>query len=194
MSAKKDKDTDIRQRIVLTALDLAVEQGWDRITLRDISLRADVSPAVLYDAIQDKSDILVELGRIIDRKVLETVSVSDSDHSTRDVLFDILMDRYEILNEYRDGILAVLESFRYDPKQVLISMPYLCRSMNLMLETAGIETSGFKGAFKVAGLSGIYLKVLRVWKDDRSADLSKTMAALDQALERAESFADTLGF
>ncbi len=44
------------------------------------------------------------------------------------------------------------------------------------------------------GLTGIYLKVLKVWCDDESRDLSKTMAALDKALERGESVADTFGF
>ncbi|MGH1456939.1 MAG: TetR family transcriptional regulator [Alphaproteobacteria bacterium] len=193
MSAKKSKDADIKQKIVACALELAVEQGWEYTSLRDISARAEIKPAELYDVIDDKNDVLVLLGRMIDRRVLDGISIDD-EASPRDRLFDIMMDRYEVLNDYRGGLVSILESFKCDPKQMVISFPHLCRSMSWMLETAGIETSGIKGALKVAGLSGVYLKVLRVWKDDESADLAKTMAALDKALERAESVADTLGF
>jgi len=193
MSAKKSDNTDIQKKIVATALDLAVEQGWEYTTLRDIAERSELKPSDLYDVIDDKSDVLVLLGRLIDRQVLAELDV-DETSSPRERLFDIMMDRYEVLNDYREGLIAILESFKYDPKQLVISMPHLCRSMSWMLECAGVETSGVKGALKVAGLSGLYLKVLRTWIEDDSDDLAKVMAALDKALERAESAADTLGF
>jgi AcrR family transcriptional regulator len=193
MSTKNSKDTDIHHKIVIAALDLAVERGWEYTTLRDIAERSGVKPVDLYDVIEDKSDVLVLLGRMIDRRVLADLDIDD-EGPARERLFDIMMDRYEVLNDYREGLMAVLESFKYDPKQIVISMPHLCRSMSWMLENAGIETSGVKGAIKVAGLSAVYLKVLRVWKSDDSADLGKTMAALDKALEGVERTADTLGF
>lgn len=193
MSAKKSKETDIKSGIVAAALALAEEQGWEYTTLRDIAQRCDLTPAELYDVIEDKNDVLVLLGRLIDKRVLEGLAVDD-EASPRDRLFDILMDRFEVLNDYRGGLIAILESFKYDPKQLVISCPHLCRSMSWMLECAGIETSGIKGAMKVAGLTGIYLNILRTWKTDESPDLSKTMAATDKALERAERTADAFGF
>ncbi len=199
MSEKKSKTVKMdgeafKEKIVHAALGLAVAQGWENTTLRDIAIAADVSLADLYAVIEDKNDILVLLGRMIDKAVVSQVSVSGGDVSSpRDALFDILMDRYDTLNDYREGLVAVLQSFRYDPKQMVISMPHLCRSMSWMLECAGIETSGLKGAIKVAGLSGVYLKVLKVWMEDESDDLSKTMAALDKTLNRAEKAADMFG-
>lgn len=193
MSVKKTENKDVKQKVVHSALALAEEQGWEYTTLRDIAERSEMSASALYDVVEDKSDILVLLGRMIDRRVLDGLEHSE-DSSPRDQLFDVLMDRYDVLNDYRDGLVAILDSFRLDPKQMIISLPHLCRSMSWMLETSGIETSGVKGALKVAGLSGVYLKVLRVWKEDESADLSKTMAALDKELERVERFADMFGF
>ena len=61
-----------------------------------------------------------------------------------------------------------------------------------MLEAAGADTNGISGGIKVAGLTGIYLKVLCVWAEDESPDLPKTMAALDQALGRAEAIMNTV--
>ncbi len=195
MSAKSNKNVDIRQKIVESALYLAVAQGWEYTTLRDIAQHSGISASDLYDVIDDKNDILVILGKIIDKKLLDNIDISEDDSiSSRDRLFDILMDRYEALNDYRDGVAAIFESFKYDPKQIIISMPHLCRSISWMLEMSTIETAGVSGMVKVVGLTGFYIKVLKVWIKDDSKDLSKTMAALDQALDRAESAANLLGF
>ncbi len=188
-SAKKSKEELVRQIIALTA-----ERGWENLTLYDMAGHLKMSLAQLHEHFEDKTDILVTFGRMIDRKVLENTGEADPDISPRDQLFDILMERYEALNEYRAGLVSVLCSFRLDPKQAVISMPHLCRSMTWMIEAAGMDTNGISGAMKVTGVTGIYLKVLRIWKDDDSPDLGKTMAALDKALGRAERLANTLGF
>ena len=190
---KKD-DKCLKQSIVETALKLAEVQAWDNITLADIAAEADITLAELFDIVEDKTDILVLFGRMIDRRTLEGVGEADPSVSPRDALFDILMERYEVLNDYRVALKSVLKSFKFDPKQALISAPHLCRSMTWMLEAAGVETSGMRGAVKVAGLTGVYLKTLKVWCDDESVDLGKTMAALDKDLSRAEQLANSFGF
>ncbi|MCB1562965.1 MAG: TetR/AcrR family transcriptional regulator [Alphaproteobacteria bacterium] len=183
----------LKEKIVETALDLAAAQGWERVTLRDVAVEAGISLATLHTHIEDKTDILAALGRMIDRQILDSFAQSPhEDETPRDRLFDILMERYELLNKWRPGIVSILRSFCFDPKQAVIACPHLGRSMNWMLEAAGIGTSGVSGAVKVAGLTGLYLKNLRVWKEDESADLSKLMAALDKDLERAEKLAGFL--
>ena len=190
----KKAQTDIKTEIVIKALSLAEEQGWAHVTLADIAQACELSLPALFDVVEDKGDILVLLGKMIDRKTLEAVGEPDSSLAARDQLVDILMERFEVLNEYRGGVVAILESFKFDPKEVVISAPYVCRSMTWILEAAGMETSGIRGALKVTGLTGLYFKTLRVWKSDDSADLAKVMAALDKDLGRAEQVANTLGF
>jgi AcrR family transcriptional regulator len=190
MAVKKD----VKNKIIDTALDLAVKQGWDKVSLRDIAQAADISLADMHSVFEDKTDILVALGRKIDHAVLEGLGAFGPESSPRDRLFDILMDRFEALNVHREGIVAILDSFKYDPKQAVISLPHLCKSMTWMLEAAGIETTGLRGAIKVAGLTGLYLKILKTWKSETSSDLPKTMAALDKALNNAEKTANTFGF
>ena len=45
------------------------------------------------------------------------------------------------------------------------------------------------GELKLRGLVAVWLWTLRAWERDDSTDLSPTMAALDQALSRAEQAA-----
>jgi AcrR family transcriptional regulator len=178
-----------REKIVETALKLAAKQGWDKTSLADIAKASKISLAALHDQFEDKADIVAALGRMIDKKVLENVGKADPDVPEKERLFDVLMERYDILNEYRTGIVAILDSFIPDPKQAVISLPHVCRSMSWMLEAAGLETGGIPGAVRVAGLTVVHLKTLWVWKGDESEDLSKTMASLDKDLNRAEQLA-----
>lgn len=180
-----------RDDAVLAALQLADELGWEHVTLQDIAQEAGCSLADLHEHFDDKTDILCAFGRMIDRKVLGAVGEVDESLSARDRLFDILMERFDALNEYRDGVVSILSSFRMDPKQAVISMPHLCRSMTWMMEAAGMDTNGFTGAAKVAGLTAVYLNALRSWVKDDSPDMGKTMAALDKDLGRAEQCANT---
>ena len=196
MAAKRKKapKKDIREKVIETALSLAAQHGWENVSLSDIAKKSGLSLAALSDNFEDKGDILNALGRIIDRKTLANAVEVDPETSIKERIFDILMERFEILNQYRAGTISILESFKYDPKQVVIGLPYVCRSMNWMLEACAIDTSGIKGALRVTGVTAIYLKVIHVWKDDDSEDLSQTMAALDKALNQAEWLSNRLGF
>jgi hypothetical protein len=62
-----------------------------------------------------------------------------------------------------------------------------------MLEGAGISVAGWRGRLRPHLLAGLYLSVFRIFLDDDSADLAKTMAALDRSLRRRESCWRTVG-
>ena len=181
----------LKERAVKAALDLSSRMGWDMVTLTDIADTAQASLADLSEVFFDKGDILAAYGRMLDKKVLERCADPDPSTPERDRLFEIMMERFDLLNEDREAIVSILKSFITDPKQAVISLPHLGRSMAWMLEAAGMDTNGVKGAIKVAGLTGVYLYVLKQWMNDESADLSKTMAALDKGLNRAEQAANT---
>lgn len=189
MAKKQQKDPKVK--VIEAAMDLAAERGWANVTLGDIARASGLSLAKLNEQFGDKSDIIAGLGKLIDQKVL--AGNPDGDASPRDRLFDLLMDRYEALNEYREGLVSVLESFKSDPKELVLSLPHICKSMNWMLEAAGMDANGWDGALRLAGLTGLYVKNLRVWARDGSADLAKVMAAVDRDLSRAESIANSIG-
>jgi hypothetical protein len=195
MSKNKAKKIDIREEIVFKAFELAAEIGWDNVRMQEIASSCDMSLEELQDVIMHKDDVLVLFGHMVDKKMLAGIAHGENGSavSAREQIFDALMERYDILNEHRAGLLCVIYSFKNDPKQAVFSMPQICRSMNMVLEGAGVETSGIYGALKVTGLTGLYLRCLKVWMDDESDDLSKTMSALDKALDRIESVLNSFG-
>lgn len=185
---------ELKDRIVDAALDCANDQDWRFVSLFDIAQKADISVAELFDVVEDKSDILAAYGRRVDRRVLEAMGQPDADLNMRERLFDILMERFDILNEDRLALQSILNSFRLDPKQAVISLPHLCKSMAWMGEAAGIRTDRLTGAVKLAALTGLYLKTLKVWMHDESEDMAEVMAALDKDLGRIERVASYAGW
>jgi AcrR family transcriptional regulator len=195
MAAPKSqkKTPDLREKAVKSALTLAARDGWDNVSLNDIARHAKISLSDLHDHFEDRTDILVAYGRITDRKVLESVGEVDESSSHRDRLFEILMERFDVLNDDRDALLSILDSFKFDPKQLVIGLPHLGRSMSWMLEAAGIETTGIRGAANLLAITTVYVATVKTWMEDESEDMSKTMAALDKNLSRAEQLAGMVG-
>ncbi len=187
------KNTSLKDKVVTAMLTLAAQQPWNMISFEDITVEAGVDNREALEYFDDKNDVLAAYGRLVDRKVLENASAA-TDEPCRDKLFDLLMERFDVLNEDRDAMLSILQGFRGDPKEAVLSFPHLGRSMSRTLEAAGIETNGISGCVKVTGLIGIYLYTVRVWKADDSADMAQTMAALDKALDRTEALYNSVPF
>ena len=114
---------------------------------------------------------------------------NNADDSPRDRLFDILMRRFDVLAPYKLGLAAILRDMPRDPFAGLCHLRRLRRSMTAMLEAAGIPSDGCGGQIRAKALAVIYANAVRVWLNDDSPDMAKTMAALDNGLAQAEKLA-----
>jgi AcrR family transcriptional regulator len=181
------KPHDARGKIVDALMELAAEQRFEEISIRDICKAAGVSLADFRDAFASKGAILAGLSRRIDRAVLTQDSSELADESPRERLFDILMRRLEAMAPYREGLREAKAWLRRDPIAALAMNQVVLGSMRFMLEAAGIEVEdGAGGAIKLQGLALAWARILRVWLDDNDPGLSKTMAELDRELTRGE--------
>jgi AcrR family transcriptional regulator len=181
------KQADPSKSVIAAALQLAAERGWADLPLADIAAAAKLSLAELYALYPSKTAILIALSRDIDRQVLAGLE-EGAEESTRDRLFDLIMKRFDALAPYRDGLAAVARAAGRDPAAVLRGMGQLARSMGLMLEAAGVSSSGLAGLVRTKALGAIYLATMRDWFHDDSTDKARTMAALDGRLRRAEGW------
>ena len=173
------------------AMRAAAGIGWRRTRLADIAEEAGLSLAELHARYTSKEALLDGFVRHIDRIVLTGAQQSDDeDGSYRDRLFDILMQRFDALNPYKDGLRAVVrDAGSGGVAEILCGGCRLLRSMRWMLEAAGIGTAGWLGGLRVKGLAVVFAATVQVWLRDDSEDMAKTMAALDRNLKRAEQFA-----
>lgn len=174
-------------------LGLIAERGFAPVTLRDVASASGLGFAELYRLYPDKAALVAAfLARADDEVLAGTPSESDPEETARDRLFDVMMRRYDALKPYRPAWRAIRAALLRDPILALSLAPALRRSMAAMLEAAGIASEGLAGAVRQNGLAALHLDVSRAFEDDESADLSKTMAALDGRLKTAERWAQSL--
>src|SRR5262249_39276887 len=145
------KQADPAKRVIEAALRLATERGWADLALADIAVAAKLPLAELYASYPSKTAILVALSRELDRQSVAGLA-PDAEESTGDRLFDLVMKRFDALTPYREGLAAVARDAGRDPVAALCGFGQLARSMALMLEAAGVSSSGIGGALRTKAL------------------------------------------
>lgn len=163
--------------------------GWSGLRMAAAARSAELPLARARLRFPSRGALLIRLGRLADAAALGEAS---RDGSARDRLFAMLMRRLDIFQAHRDGVLALLSALPWRPRTTIFLATLTLRSMRWMLDAAGVETTGPLGRLRVKGLAAVWLWTLRAWRSDESTDLAPTMAALDQALARAERYAGWL--
>lgn len=166
--------------------------GWSALTMRAVAAEAGITLAELRARFASPYEMLRAHAAAVDAAVIEG-TMEDDTSTARDRLFDVLMRRLDFLQPHRAGVVRFMRDLPRDPLLALWLASEQPRTMRWMLEAAGLEATGPKGAFRAHGLGVVWLATLRAWAKDESEDLSATMAALDRALDQADRAARSLG-
>lgn len=159
--------------------------------MSDLASRANVPLATLYRLFPTREAIVDAFVRDIDAAVVSSGCYRPDDPSpARDRLFDVVMRRIDAMTPHKAAVRTLMTNAACDPYAGLCVIFRLSRSLALMLEAAGLSNAGTTGVLRIKGLSLIWLNTVRTWLDDSSADLAKTMAALDKGLRQAEEAVD----
>jgi ubiquinone biosynthesis protein COQ9 len=180
------EDVDFDRALIGSAFAEAARTGWAGLSVASAARAADLPMDRARQRFPTRGSILRRLGQLADRYAL---AQSAQEGQPRELLFDLLMSRFESLQPYRHGIQALLSALPGDPAAALMLADATRRSMGWMLEAAGIPATGLPGALRTQGVLAVWLYTLRAWQRDESPDLAGTMAALDRALARAEQAA-----
>jgi ubiquinone biosynthesis protein COQ9 len=183
MTTQDASYSKMRDSIVKAALGLAATRPWADVSLNDIAVTAQIDPLLLNSFYPLKEDILAAHARLIDEELEHSFNHSQTG-ALKDRLFDVLMERFDRLNNHRQAYLSILANVKQDPKTLLLALPVISHSMQRVLLLCGAHDQGLKGCLMLAKLMGVYAYALWVWRDDEHADLPKTMAALDKGLEK----------
>jgi AcrR family transcriptional regulator len=173
-------------RIIDAALALIPTEGWRGLSLAAIATAAEVPVLQVYRTFRSKQAILCGFVRRVDETVLAEPPAPEADERPRDRLFDLLMRRFDALQQYKAALDVLRRELPSDPITAVCAGALLLRSMRWMLEVVDIPTGGIRGAIAVRLATAAYLSTMRVWYRDDSPDLSRTMATLDARLRRVE--------
>ncbi len=173
-------------RILGIALKDIAQYGWENMNLCRVAKEAKLSLDELYQVFPDKSKVLQALFRKIDQATLAQVAPFADDEKTQDRLFAVVMDRFDVMREYKPVLQALWQDIWKDPSFLLCQVPHGLNSMRWMLEASGVEVSSWLGSIRIKVFTGFYLNVVYTWLSDDTEDMAATMAALDRGLKRLE--------
>jgi len=174
---------DLEKKIAEDTLKKLYKKSWDKLTLDDV-LDNKVKKRKI---INTKNDLLKNINRYVDNSLIEKTKNIESS-STKDMLFEVLMARFDILQENRISFIKIFEALKKSPKKILKLFPSFLESMIVTAELAKFNVNGVKGTIRLKGLFLIYLITFYSWVDDNTFSLEKTMNALDKNLDQVEKF------
>ncbi len=175
-------EAEFDRSVVAAVFEQAALRGWAEVSLVEAAVQAGLDLKRLRARFPGKAAVLLRLGVMADQAALSGVTASGT---PRERLFDAVMNRFEVLQQHRDGVVALLAALRTDPGIALLLYGATLRSMAWLLEASGVPTTGITGQLRVHGMLALWLYALRAWERDESADLSSTMAAVDRGLDQA---------
>jgi hypothetical protein len=176
-------DDEFDAALIDGAFAIAARAGWPAVSVLAAARENDLPLDRARTRFAGRDAILLRFGRLADAHALAGAADSGP---VRERLFDLLMRRFDVLQQHRSGMLALLHALPGDPGTGLMLAAATTRSMAWMLDAAGQSPTGLQGHIATQGLVAVWVYTLRAWQRDDSADLSTTMAALDRALARAE--------
>lgn len=169
--------------LIQAAMARAELHGWRRLTVVEAARDAGLPLDEARHRFPFRNLVLLRLGMLADRAAL----IDDGSIGTiRERLFDLLMRRIDVLQQYRGGVRAAMRALLTEPGLALMLVAATDHSLTWVAQAAGLDTSGVAGRLRLKGLGAVWLSTVRAWDRDDSPDLAGTMAALDKALGQAE--------
>ena len=154
--------------------------------LRDINIKNFLSNTKVR-GMNNKIDLILNIIDFFDF-LLKKNLVNIEKSSQRDMLFEILMARYDILNEYRTSVKNIINYFLSRPHNALKLIPKLVESKILIATFANVNLNGVQGVVKIKIIFALYYITLFTWFNDENKSLEKTMSVLDKYLNQIERF------
>mgnify|MGYP006101173197 CR=1 FL=1 len=180
---------NINIKIAEVTLKILKNKLWKNISISEIENK--VKSKSFNKINLNKKEVLIIINNYFDYKL--SLDIKNIDQSNnKDMIFEILMMRFDILQMHRKGVISIYASFKKEPKNLVFLLPNLLDSLITMMSYAHIPSNGIKGQLRVKGIFIIYILSFFSWIKDDSNSLEKTMTDLDMYLDQATQIAKLL--
>lgn len=178
----------MRSKIVETALEILTQTPWDALTMEELAAKLSITPIQLYAIFPTRCDLLKGIMQFIDDKMITLYQEGKEDLSLQEKLFDIIMCRFEVMEVYKSPLKNIIFTFWRDPISFPSGVFLGLHSMSLILEAVDVPVEGIKGKLNIKILSFFYLYTLKLWFEDETQDMAKTLTHVDKALKNIIDF------
>lgn len=185
-SKPAEPSRDPRDGIIDALMRLSALREWSQIGVEDIASEAGVTLAEFRALFPSKGAILAAFARRTDLAVLADEGNDMADEPVRERLFDVMMRRIDALSPHKAALRNIATAVKRDPATMLALNGVALNSQRFMLASAGISTDDDLGPLKLQGAVLAFARTLDVWFEDDDPGLARTMARLDEELNRGE--------
>jgi hypothetical protein len=163
------------------------KDGWTKFSLIQFSKTQKISIKDLKIFFRNKDHILERFSKMIDFKVESNIDIEEmKSTSKKDNLFELIMLRLEVMQTYKVALRNILSSAKEQPIILKKLSKNIINSLDFYLELSLYYDDTPVDFLKKNAIFIVYSLTFRVWLNDESDDLSKTMAELDKFLSMAD--------
>ncbi len=182
---------DKKFKLIDTSFKMIEKSGWENFTFKKLAYKANVDINKITQLLKSKKNLLKEFSKMIDAKVEKEFDFSGlKDSSTKDNLFELIMLRLENMEPYKKSLKNIIFSIKSDPTILKVISKNVFNSLDFYLELTKAYENSFFDLFKKKSILLIYSYIFKVWLEDDSKELSKTMSELDKLLSVSERLAN----
>jgi ubiquinone biosynthesis protein COQ9 len=182
-------ESNVRERILDAALELAEQRGWDAVNLGDVARASDVTLRELATCYRQKDDIAEAW---FDRADAALLGVHETPAwlalPVRDRLHRAFFAWFEALASHRRTTAQMLR-YKFHPEHIhlqALGVTRISRTVQWLREAAALSSTGWRRELEEAALTSIFLAAFAHWLNDDSPGSRRTHTFLDGLLAAAE--------
>ena len=122
-----------KQLIKLAKATLLIldKKSWDSIELVEIYKKFKINKKNLHKKITNKLDLLRNINRYFDLQLRKASdNIDQSNH--KDMIFEVIMMRFDIFQDYRKSIINVFDFLKRRPQELVSLLPSFVGSASLL--------------------------------------------------------------
>ena len=178
------KTSKIIEKGVRAALKCAETEKWSSLSLANIADEAGLGLKDFH-GVADKEDLTSAVEPFFDAAMSE--GSFDKDETARTRLFDVIMMRFEAMEDVRDGAMSYLRWRDRSFDGLALRLKARAATSKWALASSGLDgASKLPRGVQLTALAWAIAQAERAWREETSPDLSRTMAALDAELIKLE--------
>jgi len=192
MKISKKVKEQTRIRLLEAAVDVMSEKGFEKASMREISRRADVADATIYNYFSTKEKLLYGYCEYVQEQVMQELMAIENFHeySLRDQLHqmtDIKLTKWLPAREFLQEVFAYTFAAPATGNELLAETKAISKRMFVDLLDAAIEADEIPAQPYQDILPRLFwdyeTAILAYWLKDTSDDFSNTTQLLDQSSE-----------
>lgn len=190
------KKTELPDRILDTALELAEGTSWEALRLHAVADALQITMDEIRRHYPQKDDLVEAWFDRADRAVLDqTPSDEFRRLAIRERLHQVMMTWFDALSSHRRLTRQML-MYKLEPGHIhlqVLGLMRISRTVQWFREAARLETTELRRILEEVSLTAIYLTSFTRWMFDDSQDSRETRALLERLLRSWDRCGATAG-